>query len=138
MVERADQQQVIEVRSATMSPPRDVVGLRERLRAASGETASTIPVADLTDHPRRGLAGHTAEAEHAARLILDHDLHPSVAHQTSDGLWVDSGAILDLAAAGVARQRVQLRVNDHRRPVLVGILRDAGGAEGDERVGAAR
>jgi hypothetical protein len=52
MMERADQQEVVQVRSAAMPPPHDVVGLGKSSRPAPGEPALAVPVADLAEHPR--------------------------------------------------------------------------------------
>src|SRR5438093_2994435 len=96
VMERADQEQIVEVGSAAVSPPRDVVGLREPPRAATRESAFAVAVADLPHHPRRRLTSHAAEADHVARLALDHRLDTSVTKQTLERPWVDHRTSLDL------------------------------------------
>jgi hypothetical protein len=137
MMERADQQEVVQVRAAPVPPPHDVVGLGESSRSAPGEPALAVAVADLAEHPRRRFAGGAAETDHVPGPIFDNALDPSIAEQAPDRLWVDERASIDLAAADAALDPIELRVDDHRGPILVGVARDPGRAQGHERVGTA-
>lgn len=136
MMERADQQEVVHIRAAPVPPPHDVVGLGESSRAAPGEPALAVAVADLAQHPRRRLAGGATEPEHVAGPVLEDGLDPGVAEQAPDRLGVDDRASIDLAAAGAALDPVELRVDDHRGAILGGIARDSSRAQGHERVGS--
>ena len=50
-------------------------------------------------------------------------------------LRVDDRASIDLATADAALEPVELRVDDHRGPILVGVACDPSGAQSHERVG---
>jgi hypothetical protein len=135
MMERADQEEVIEVGAAPVPPPHDVVGLGECSRSAPRESTLAVAEADLAEHPRRRFAGGTAETKHVPGPILEHALNPSVTEEAPDRLRVDDRASIDLAAADAALEPVELRVDDHGGAILVGVARDPGRAQGHERVG---
>src|SRR5262245_23031752 len=117
VMERADEHQVLEVRSPTLFPPNDVMGLRESFGAAGREAALAVPVLQVPNHPRRGLPGHATEADREAAVVLDHGLPPRVARQPASGVGIDRGPVFDLALAELAVGPVHPRVHDHRRPV---------------------
>jgi hypothetical protein len=135
MMERADQQEVVQVRAAPMPPPHDVVGLGESSRPAPGEPALSVAVADLAQHPRRRFAGSPTEPKDVPGPVLEHALDPSVAEQAPDRLRVDDRATIDLAAADAALDPVELRVDDHRGAILVGVASDPSRTKGHERIG---
>jgi UDP-N-acetylglucosamine 1-carboxyvinyltransferase len=54
VVERADQDQVVQIRGAALRSPHDVVRFGERSSTATGEDAAAIAMADLSDHPEGG------------------------------------------------------------------------------------
>src|SRR5207244_3275904 len=103
-------------------------------RAAARESAFAVAVADLPHHPRRRLTSHPAEADHVARLPLDHRLYARVAEQTLERPWVDYGTSLDLAATGFLAA-VGARVDHDRRPVLIGVGGDPARTHRHQRVG---
>lgn len=89
VVERAHEEQVVQIGPASVLPPHDVMGLGEATRAAARKPALGVPVPELAHHPRRRLSGHPPEAHRVARCVFDHHLDPPVAGQALGGLGVD-------------------------------------------------
>jgi hypothetical protein len=138
VMERADQHQVVEVRSPTLVPPDDVVGLREASRATSGESALAVPVLQVSNHPRRGLSGHATEPDGQTALLFDDGLDPCVARQPTSRVRADRRPVLDLALAQLVVGSVEARVHDQRRPVRVTIGVVPRRTQGDEGIGPPR
>src|SRR5437899_3345029 len=113
MMERADQNQVVEVGSSAVPPPSNVVRVRESPSSTTGEGALLVAVAELSHHPGRGLARHPPQTDHVARAILEHGLHSPVAEQSLERLRMDRGSTFDLPAAANNRH-----VAGWRRPTL--------------------
>lgn len=135
VVERADQDEVVQGRGPAVAPEADVVRLREATGAAPGEPALAIAVAELPDHPPRRLAGHRPHRNGVARLVFRDDLQPSVAPEPVEGLAMDGRGALDLSRTAVGKVG-ERRVHDDRGAILVGVDGDPLRAEPDQRVGA--
>src|SRR6266545_977032 len=117
VMERAYQQQVVQVGPASLIPPHDVMGLSESACPAPEELALAVPVLELAHHPRRGLPGHPPQADRRPGSILEHCLDPSHAEQAPDGLGVDDPTSFDLTATFARDEAVQLGMHDHGRSV---------------------
>ena len=135
MVERADEDEVLEIGRAALRPPDDVVRLGEAARPAAREDTSAITVSELPQHPRRGLAAESTDPDHLAASVLEHGLHARVAHETFDDGRREGGPLLGLAAVRALDEPVEPGVNHDRRGSKLALGAPARPAERDERVG---
>ena len=138
VVEEAQEDEVVEVGPASVPPPDDVMCLGEPTRPASGEPALAVAVAEQPHHRGRGLPGHPAETQWLTFFVLDHGLHPAVAHQAPRGLGVDPAPVAHLRRPSRGREIAEPSVHDHRGSIGVGIVREPARADRDERIGAPR
>src|SRR4029077_4398252 len=74
VVKRAHQHQVVEIGSAPLLPPSDVVRLGEAIGPAARELASGVAVPELAPHPGGRLPGHPPEPNRLPTFVFDHDL----------------------------------------------------------------
>jgi hypothetical protein len=122
VVERTDQQQVVGLGAPAPAPPHQVVGLRERSGAASGEPAAAISIADLAQHPGWRPPRAAAQRDHTIRRVGHHGLHPRAAQQAFDGAEGHGSAFLGLTSVdarlvgfvSVAKRRKRCVDDDHR------------------------
>src|SRR5439155_11179035 len=102
VMERADEQQIIEVRAAAVAPPHDMVSLGEPARAAAGEPALAVAIPDLTDHPDRGLAGSSAQSDNvpppSSSTVCTRALH---SRRLADSGWITGPSSTSLPAASL-------------------------------------
>jgi hypothetical protein len=98
-MEAAHEGEVVRVGSATVLPPHDVMGLGELPGAASREGALSIAVAELPNHPFRGVPGDPSETYRltgpSSITIWMRPLHASrLVHLGMDGrIAFDLGAV---------------------------------------------
>src|SRR5262245_1784925 len=117
VVERADEDEVLEVGRPAVAPPHDVVGLREPARAAAGEPAFGVAVAELAQHRRRRLPGQAPEAHRFAGSVLEDALDPRVAQEPPGRLRMEPPTVLDQGGPLCAHEIAEPRVDDHGRTV---------------------
>jgi hypothetical protein len=137
MVEGADEQEVVQVRSASSAPEPDVVSLGEGPGPTPREAASTVPVADLARHPSRGLTRHPPQTHHVARPILHDGLYAGVAEQALRGLGIDHRSVFEFAGIEGALA-VHPGMDHYRGTALIRVTGDPGGTEGNQGIGAPR
>ena len=78
MVERADQGEVLELRSTAVAPPPDVVRLGESSHPTAREATLAIAITDLAEHPRGRLSPGAPQPDHVAQTVFQHDLRSGV------------------------------------------------------------
>lgn len=72
VVKGADQRKVVEISSATVAPPDEVVRLGEPSRAASRESALAVAMPHLSNQPRGRLTTEATDAQDVPVRVL-HD-----------------------------------------------------------------
>jgi hypothetical protein len=127
VMERADEDEVVEIAPAAISPPHDVVSLGEPRRTAAREPTLTVAVTDLPEKRRGRRALRSTGVEDAAGRIFDHGLDASVAEIAPNDLGMEHGPGLELGAVRAGGQTVGLGVDHDRR--TIGVARVAAPAE---------
>jgi hypothetical protein len=124
VMERADEDEVVEIAPAAISPPHDVVSLGEPRRTAAREPTLTVAVTDLPEKRRGRRALRSTGVEDAAGRIFDHGLDASVAEIAPNDLGMEHGPGLELGAVRAGGQTVGLGVDHDRR--TIGVARGRG------------
>ena len=138
MVERADQGEVLELRSTAVAPPPDVVRLGESSHPTAREATLAIAITDLAEHPRGRLSPGAPQPRSRCPDGLPARSAFWRAECSTHRGRMEHRTVLDLAATAALFPALGLCVDHHRCPVRVAIDRDARRAHRDERVGPPR
>jgi hypothetical protein len=87
VVERAHQDQVVQVGPAFVLPQHDVMGLGEPAGPASGKGALPVPVPELTEHGLGGLPAHPSQAEGAGPEESSSTVWTRAVHSRRRAVW---------------------------------------------------
>jgi hypothetical protein len=135
VMERAQEDQVVQIGAASTLPPDDVVGLGESARPAPREPTLGVAVPQLAKHPRRRLPGHPPDTNRVAHPFLDHRLNPTRTQEAPGRLGVDQPTTFELTARFPGDERLERCMDHHRGPVGIGVAGQGGGGQCHERIG---